>query len=107
MVGDAATWGIGYLDKVRLPLLATDNVMPRYATQTGGSLDAQLSENGIQESFSKITESVRTQYTLGYYSHSPAISGKHHSIDVHVEGITGLDVTAKEGYYPSLADMTP
>jgi VWFA-related protein len=107
MVGDAATWGIGYLDKVRLPLLATDNVMPRYATQTGGSLDAELSENGIQLSFAKITESVRTQYTLGYYSHSPAISGKHHTIDVHVEGITGLDVTAKEGYYPSLADMTP
>jgi VWFA-related protein len=107
MVGDAATWGIGYLDKLRLPLLPTDNVMPRYATQTGGSLDAELSENGIQLSFAKITESVRTQYTLGYYSHSPAISGKHHSIDVHVEGISGLDVTAKEGYYPSLADMTP
>ena len=107
LVGDSATWGIGYLDKIHLPLLPTDNVMPKYTTQTGGSLDAELSENGIQNSFSKITESVRTQYTLGYYSHSPAISGKHHTIDVHVEGIPGLDVTAKEGYYPSLASMTP
>ena len=62
---------------------------PSTPLQTGGSLDAELSENGIQTSFSKITESVRTQYTLGYYSHSPAISGKHHSIDVHVEGIPG------------------
>jgi hypothetical protein len=26
---------------------------------------------------------------------------------VHVEGIPGLDVTAKEGYYPSLASVTP
>jgi hypothetical protein len=24
-----------------------------------------------------------------------------------VEGIPGLDVTAKEGYYPSLASVTP
>jgi VWFA-related protein len=107
MVGDSATWGIGYLDRLHLPLLPTNNVMPKYALSTGGSLDAELSENGIQLSFARITESVRTQYTLGYYSHSPAISGKHHSIDVHVEGIPGLDVTAKEGYYPSLASVTP
>jgi len=107
LVGDAATWGIGYLDKVHLPLLPTDNVMPKYAAATGGSLDAELSENGIQESFAKITESVRTQYTLGYYSHNPAISGRHHTVEVRVEGIPGLDVTAKEGYYPSLADVTP
>jgi VWFA-related protein len=107
LVGDSATWGIGYLDKLHLPLLPTNNVMPKYTTQTGGSLDAELSEIGIQESFSKITESVRTQYTLGYYSHNPAISGRHHSIEVQVIGIPGLDVTAKEGYYPSMAEMTP
>jgi len=107
LVGDSATWGIGYLDKVHLPLLPTDNVMPKYARQTGGALDAELSENGIQTSFAKITESIRTQYTLGYYSHSPAISEKHHTIDVHVEGIPGLDVNAKEGYYPSLSSVTP
>jgi VWFA-related protein len=107
LVGDSATWGVGYLDKLHLPLLPTNNVMPKYSFATGGSLDAELSENGIQLSFSKITESVRTQYTLGYYSHSPAISGKHHAIDVRVEGISGLDITAKEGYYPSMADVTP
>jgi VWFA-related protein len=106
LVGDSATWGVGYLDKLRLPLLPTDNVMPRYTTFTGGSLEAQFSENGIQKSFADITGSVRTQYQLGYYSHQPAISEKHHSIDVHIEGIPGLDVTAKEGYYPSLANIT-
>ena len=107
LVGDSATWGIGYLDRLHLPLLPTNNVMPKYALQTGGSLDAELSEIGMQQSFAKITESVRTQYTLGYYSHNPAISGKHHSIEVQVVGIPGLDVTAKEGYYPSMAEMTP
>ncbi len=103
LVGDAATWGIGYLDKIHLPLLPTDNVMPKYTVATGGALEAQFSENGIQRSFASITESVRTQYTLGYYSHQPAISGKHHTVEVRVEGIPGLDVTAKEGYYPSLS----
>jgi VWFA-related protein len=107
LVGDSATWGVGYLDKIHLPLLPTNNVMPKYTFATGGSLDAELSENGIQESFAKITESVRTQYTLGYYSHNPAISGKHHTIEVQVLGIPGLDVNAKEGYYPSMADMMP
>jgi VWFA-related protein len=104
LVGDSATWGVGYLDKVRLPLLPTDNVMPKYTTLTGGYLEAQFSENGIQRSFADITASVRTQYTLGYYSHQPSISERHHSIDVHVD-VSGLDVYAKEGYYPSLANV--
>ena len=106
LVGDSATWGVGYLDKLRLPLLPTDNVMPRYTTLTGGYLEAQFSENGIQKSFEDITGSVRTQYTLGYYSQAPSISERHHSIDVRVEGIPGLDLTAKEGYYPSLSNVT-
>ena len=104
LVGDSATWGVGYLDKVRLPLLPTDNVMPKYTTLTGGYLESQFSENGIQKSFADITASVRTQYTLGYYSHQPSISERHHSIDVHVD-VPGLDVYAKEGYYPSLANV--
>jgi carbohydrate-selective porin OprB len=50
---------------------------------------------------------VRTQYTLGYYSRSGALSSKYHSIEVQVVGIPGLDVDTKQGYYPSLADVTP
>jgi len=107
LVGDSATWGIGYLDKLHLPLLPTNNVMPKYAVQTGGSLIAEFSENGIQESFAEITDSVRTQYTLGYYSHNPAISERHHTIEVQVIGIPGLDVTTKEGYYPTMTEITP
>jgi VWFA-related protein len=104
LVGDSATWGVGYLDKLKLPLLPTDNVMPKYITLTGGYLESQFSEIGIQKSFADITASVRTQYTLGYYSHAPSISEKHHSIDVHVD-VPSLDVYAKEGYYPSLANV--
>lgn len=106
IVGDSAIWGLGYLDKKHLPLLPTDNVMPRYVALTGGSLESELSENGIQKSFGDIAGSVRTQYTLGYYSHQPTISEKRHSIDVDVD-VPGLDVTAKQYYYPSMASVEP
>jgi VWFA-related protein len=104
IVGDSALWGVGYLDKLHLPLLPTDNIMPRYAVLTGGSLESEISENGIQKSFSAITDSLRTQYTLGYYSHQPTLSEKRHIIDVDVN-VPGLDVTAKQYYYPSRASV--
>lgn len=104
LVGDSAIWGIGYLDKIHLPLLPTNNVMPRYTVLTGGSLDAELSENGIQRSFSAIAGSIRGQYALGYYSNAPSISEKRHSIEVGVD-VPGLDVTAKQFYYPSMASV--
>lgn len=107
LVGDSAIWGVGYMDKLHLPLLPTNDIMPRYTVMTGGSLDAEFSENGIQRSFADITGSVRTQYTLAYYSHAPTISEKRHSIEVDVEGIPGLDITAKQYYYPSMASVEP
>jgi len=101
-VGDSALWGIGYLDRTKLPFLQPEDLLPRYALATGGDIDHELSENGIQNAFVKITDSVRTQYTLGYYSHQPTISGKYHVIDVHLEGLPGYQIDAKQGYYPSV-----
>jgi VWFA-related protein len=102
LVGDSAMWGVGYLDKWHIPLLPTmrDNILPKYALATGGALESQFSENGIQRSFAKITESVRAQYTLGYYTSAGMMSDKFHKITVNVE-VPNLDVTAKDGYYPS------
>jgi VWFA-related protein len=106
LVGDSALWGVGYLDKLHLPLLPPSNVMPRYTVMTGGSLESELSENGIQRSFNAIAASIRSQYTLAYYSHQPAISEKRHSIEVDVD-VPGLDVTAEQYYYPSLSPVEP
>jgi VWFA-related protein len=100
-VGDASLWGIGYLDRMKLPLLAPENVLPRYALATGGDMQAEMSENGIQNAFVHITESVRTSYTIDYISHQPSLSGKYHNIDVRIEGLSGLTVDAKQGYWPS------
>jgi VWFA-related protein len=100
MVGDAATWGIGYLDRVHLPLIPAENVLPRYAEATGGVLEAQLSANGMERSFATIMKEARTQYTLGFYSHLPTIDGRYRTLDVHVER-PNLDVKARHGYYPT------
>jgi len=105
-VGDAAIWGVGYLDRMKLPLLhlAPEDVLPRYVLETGGDIYHEMSENGIQNAFSKIADSVRTAYDLNYVSHQPNISGKFHVIDVRVEGLAGLTVDAKQGYYPSATE---
>jgi VWFA-related protein len=100
MVGDAATWGIGYLDRVHLPLIPAENVLPRYADATGGVLEAQLSANGIERSFATIMKEARTQYTLGFYSHVPTIDGRYRTLDIHVER-PNLWVIARHGYYPT------
>ena len=103
LVGDSAIWGLGYLDKFHLPLLPTmrDNLLPKYALATGGTLDSEVAENGMQMSFARITNSVRDQYTLGYVSHANVLASRFHTIEVRVEGIPNLDIIAPDGYYPS------
>jgi VWFA-related protein len=106
LVGDSALWGVGYLDKFHLPLLPTmrDNLLPKYALATGGTLDSEVSENGMQMSFAKIVDSVRGQYTLGYLSHANLMASGFHTIEVRVEGVPNLDIIAPDGYYPSAHD---
>jgi VWFA-related protein len=107
LVGDSAIWGLGYLDKKHIPLLPTmrDNLLPKYSIATGGMLDSELSENGIQRSFAKITDSVRSQYTLGYLSHAGVMASRFHTIEVRIEGVPNLEITARDGYYPSSNDL--
>jgi VWFA-related protein len=81
-----------------------DNVLIKYAQATGGSLDTERSVNGIEKSYAHIAEEARTQYTLGYISHQPAIDGKYRSIEVRVDR-PSVDVSAKPGYYPTAQDV--
>lgn len=100
MVGDAATWGVGYLDRVHLPLIPAENVLPRYANATGGVLESQFSADGMERSFATIAKEIRTQYTLGYYTQLRTIDGRYRTLDVHVER-PNLEVKARLGYYPT------
>jgi VWFA-related protein len=107
LVGDSATWGLGYLDKLKIPLLplSPDNILPRYANDTGGHLYSEFSENGIQRSFADLAALARTQYTIGYYTHLSPLDGKYRVLDVRVKR-PDLDVVAKRGYYPTATNMS-
>ena len=83
-----------------------DNILPLYTAATGGGSYAEYRTRGIEESFAKITEQVRTQYLLGYNSREQFIDGKYRKIEVRVLR-PNLNVIAKEGYWPSPADAPP
>lgn len=106
LVGDSSLPVVGFLDGIHLPLTMRDNILPAYSKATGGSFDAEFRQKGIEESFAKIAEEVRTQYTIGYYSHEPFIDGKFRTIEVKVMR-PSLTVLAKKGYYPTAADSRP
>jgi VWFA-related protein len=103
LVGDSAVWGVGFLDRMRLPLTMRDNILPAYANATGGNFMGEYRQGGIEQSFAKIAEEVRTQYTVGYYTHEPFIDGKYRQIEVKVLR-PNLTVIAKKGYYPTAED---
>jgi VWFA-related protein len=103
LVGNSAVPGLGFLDRIHLPLTMRDNALPRFTGATGGQIDAELRQGGIEKSFAKITEEVRTQYTAGYYSHEPVLDGKFRKVEVQVMR-PNLTVIAKEGYYPTASD---
>jgi VWFA-related protein len=106
LVGDSSLPVIGFLDKIHIPLTMRDNILPTYTNETGGNLDAEFRQKGIEESFQKIFEEVRTQYTIGYYTHEPFIDGKFRTVDVRVLR-PNLTVIAKKGYYPTASDSGP
>lgn len=106
LVGDSSLPVVGFLDKIHIPLTMRDNILPQYTQETGGNLEAEFRQRGIEESFQKIFEEVRTQYTIGYYSHEPFIDGKYRPLDVRVMR-PNLTVIAKKGYYPTANDSGP
>ncbi len=100
LVGDTSVPGVGFLDKFHLPLTMRDDVLPRYTDATGGECDPEFRPRSIETNFARLTEQVRTQYAVGYYSHEPFIDAKYRPVDVRVMR-PNLNVIAKKGYYPS------
>ncbi len=106
LVGESSVPGLGFLDRIHLPLTVRDDVLPRYAGATGGQVDPEFFERGIESSFAKITEQVRTQYTVGFNSQQPILDGKFRKLEVRVAR-PNLTVIAKEGYYPTATSTVP
>jgi VWFA-related protein len=106
LVGDSSIPGMGFLDRIHLPLTMRDDALPKLAAATGGQCDPEFRPKGIEASFAHITEEIRTQYTVGYYTHMSPLSETFRKIEVVVLR-PGLFVTAEEGYWPSAADSRP
>ncbi|HWW96551.1 MAG TPA: VWA domain-containing protein [Edaphobacter sp.] len=106
LVGDSALPVVGFLDRMHLPLTMRDNYLYAYAKQTGGNFDGEIRQKGIETSFANIAKEVRTQYTVGYYTHEPFIDGKYRQVEVKVLR-PNLTVISKPGYWPTAQESLP
>jgi VWFA-related protein len=97
-VDAAAVPVYGRAERLHIPGLGTGNILPRYASATGGEVFAEQSRDAIEEAYQRVTLEARNQYTLGYNTHVSPVSSRR-SIEVRVHR-PGLKVYAKEGYYP-------
>lgn len=97
-VGSAAIPVIGQLEKIHVPGTGYGNLLPKYASATGGQLYDELTQSAIENAYARLTEEARNQYTIGYTTRATP-SSTHRTIEVRVSR-PGLKVYAKEGYYP-------
>jgi VWFA-related protein len=106
LVGDSAVPGLGFLDRIHLPTTMRDDELPRIAQASGGQCDPEFRLKGIEQSFAKITEEVRTQYTVGYYTHESPFNEKFRKVEIRVLR-PSLTIISKDGYYPTASDSRP
>ena len=106
LVGESALWGIGTIDRIHLPLFMRDNVLPVYANDTGGNIDAEFRTRAIETSYARIAAEARYRYTLVYYSPEPFVDDKYRKIEVKVLR-PDLTVLAKPGYWPGAMELRP
>jgi VWFA-related protein len=106
LVGDSAIPGFGFLDRIHIPLTMREDVLPKYTAATGGGFDPEFRPKGIQESFARLTDEVRAQYTVGYYSKGSALDEKFRKTEIRVMR-PGLTIIAQDGYYPSAFRARP
>jgi VWFA-related protein len=88
------------VEKIRLKGQGYSNILPKYASATGGGqIFSELTRNAIEDAYTEITSEARNQYTLGYSPKAVAGSSAYRDINVII-GRKGLKVYAKDGYYP-------
>ena len=108
LVGESSVPGMGFVDRVHLPLMMRDNILPQYCAATGGQTNTAFRTPTIETSFQKITEEVRTMYTVGYYSREPFLDGRYRTLEVRVLNHGDkLNIIAKPGYFPTASATAP
>ena len=86
LVGDPREFGVN------------EGVAKKLTEETGGRTIVVSSEKKLEEAFQQISEELRSQYTLGYYSTNGARDGAYRKVKVATTQ-KDLDVLARRGYY--------
>ncbi len=97
-VGNAALPGYGQAQQIHIPGMGYGDILPKYASATGGEVFNEFGQRAIEQAYSRVTEEARNQYTIGYTTRATA-SSAYRSIEVRV-GRPALKVYARDGYFP-------
>ncbi|MGI9104554.1 MAG: VWA domain-containing protein [Terriglobales bacterium] len=97
-VGNAALPAYGKAQHARIPGMGYGDILPKYASSTGGEVFDEFDSNAIEQAYSRVTEEARNQYTIGYTTRATP-SSTYRDIEVKVLR-PGLVVKARQGYYP-------
>jgi VWFA-related protein len=106
-VEGSAIPGYKSLEKLRIPGQGYANILPKYASATGGEILSEYSRADIEDVYQRLIGDARNQYTLGYVTRATP-SDIRREVEVRVDrpGCKTSDlrpcveVYAKEGYYP-------
>jgi len=100
-VGNTAMPVYGKLERLHIPDQGHDNLLPKYASATGGlPVYTELTTNAIEDIYARVFGEARNQYLLGYTPARPKTptASNYRSIEVLVDR-PGLKVYAKDGYF--------
>jgi VWFA-related protein len=106
-VGGSAIPGYKQLEKLHIPGQGYSDILPKYASATGGEILSEYSKAAIEGAYQRAIGDARNQYTLGYAT-AATPSSTYREIEVRVgrPGCKSSDlrpcvlVYAKAGYYP-------
>jgi len=75
-----------------------ESVAKKLTDETGGRTIVVRNEKNLEQAFDQISQELRSQYTVGYYSTNTARDGSYRKIKVDTTR-KDLDVLARRGYY--------
>jgi VWFA-related protein len=97
-VDGGAIPGYRTAQRIRIPGTGHGNILPQYASATGGQVFPELTAAAIEQAYARVTLEARNQYTLGYTTRA-TLAGNYRTIEVRVHR-PNLRVHARDGYYP-------
>jgi VWFA-related protein len=77
---------------------ANESVARKLSDETGGRTIVVRSEKNLEQAFDQISEELRSQYSLGYYSANTALDGTFRKLKVE-SARKDVEVLSRRGYY--------